>query len=409
MSMPLSGIRVMDLGSFLAAPYGTAILASLGADVIKVEPLPPGEPYRRGRGTADEYFVQYNTGKKSISVDLKNPSGRAVVDRLLETCDVLVHNIRPGKPEKLGLGFEQLAPRFPQLVYAAVSGFGSVGKLGSRPGYDSAAESLSGLYSLLAPRGSFQAGGLPLADTTTGVVTALGVCAALARRSRSGLGGLVETSLVEVAAMLATEGMAHHNDHENPDVRVNESGITSPSSYSARSQTYCLTCADKVLIALALGDSEEHWSELTQLLSLHSPTALSLFRDLDYWERVPEHRAIGDALQEALVCVDSTSLLESLSQRGIPATRIRSYRESILDTGGAVSRVLQEMPGQVDLVRPGFRVDGEWPYRIPRVPRIGEDTRELLTELGLGHEIERLSADQAIRCAPRRDLDAVSR
>jgi crotonobetainyl-CoA:carnitine CoA-transferase CaiB-like acyl-CoA transferase len=402
MSKPLSGIRVMDLGSFLAAPYSTAILASLGADVIKVEPLPPGEPFRRGRGTADEYFVQYNTGKKSISVDLKNPSGRVVVDRLLETCDVLVHSLRPGKPEKLDLGFEQLAPRFPELVYAAVSGFGNVGELSHRPGYDSAAESLSGLYSLLAPEGSFQAGGLPLADTSTGIVTALGVCTALARRARTGVGGLVETSLFEVATMLATEGMVHPIDRRNPDARDTEWGPSSTPPYSARSQIYCITSADEVPIMLALGDSEQHWSELTRLLS--TPTALSQLGDLSYCDRVRDHRAVGEALQQTLTCVDSANLLDLLGRRGIPATRIRSYQESITGTGAA-STVLQEMPGQIDLVRPGFRINGEWPDRVPRVPRIGEDTRELLTELGLGNEIERLLADEAIHCAPGRDRD----
>ena len=103
MNLPLHGVRVMELGSFIAVPYAASILASLGAEVVKVEPLPPGDPFRRGRDADDQYFAQYNAGKKSLSADLKNARGRVVVERLLKTCDVLIHNLRPGKAEKLGL------------------------------------------------------------------------------------------------------------------------------------------------------------------------------------------------------------------------------------------------------------------------------------------------------------------
>ncbi|MDV7088957.1 CaiB/BaiF CoA-transferase family protein [Rhodococcus opacus] len=404
MSMPLLGIRVMDLGAFIAAPYATSILASLGAEVVKVEPLPPGEAYRRGRDVADEYFVQYNAGKKSLSIDLKNPLGRTVVDRLLETCDVLVHNLRPGKAEKLDLGFEQLAPRLPQLVYAAVSGFGNVGPLSQRPGYDSVAQSISGIFSLCSPTGTFQAGGLSsISDLTTGVVTALGVCAKLADRARSGTGGLVETSLFEVSTMLSTEGMAYQAGNLKADALVNGRSDTEYVPYSARSQAYCLVCADGAPVTLAVGDSEEQWSALAQLATSQSPTESHTYRTLDYGQRVREYPAIREALQRSLSHVDSETLLSQLRELGVPATLVRTYREAVTRSSGEVSQVPQMASGQVDLLNPGFRIDGEWPSREPKVPRIGEDTREILSSLGLGDSIEELAAEQAIHCAPQLD------
>ena len=371
MNLPLHGIRVMELGSFIAVPYAASILASLGAEVVKVEPLPPGDPFRRGRDADDQYFAQYNAGKKSLSADLKNARGRVVVERLLKTCDVLIHNLRPGKAEKLGLGYEQVAPGLPRLVYAAISGFGNLGPLGRRPGYDSAAQSMSGLYALLAREGEFQATGLPLADNTTGVVAALGVCARLAGRVRSGVGGLVETSLLEVATMLANGGALG-------------SAVRSGTGYSVRSQVYCLECADGRPVTVALGDSDELWSTLSRLVA----------------DRLEDYEAIRGLLQEYFKEVDAADAVAALRYRGIPATLVQSYRESVIE--GDAAGLLQKCPGTVDLVRLGLSFGETRTSRIPVVPRVGEHTRALLADLRMNDETTQLEAVRAVYCVPEK-------
>jgi len=390
MNLPLHGIRVMELGSFIAVPYAASILASLGAEVVKVEPLPPGDPFRRGRDADDQYFAQYNAGKKSLSADLKNARGRVVVERLLKTCDVLIHNLRPGKAEKLGLGYEQVAPGLPRLVYAAISGFGNLGPLGRRPGYDSAAQSMSGLYALLAREGEFQATGLPLADNTTGVVAALGVCARLAGRVRSGVGGLVETSLLEVATMLANGGALG-------------SAVRSGTGYSVRSQVYCLECADGRPVTVALGDSDELWSTLSRLVADRSQGRLDLLTGpgwARYRDRLEDYEAIRGLLQEYFKEVDAADAVAALRYRGIPATLVQSYRESVIE--GDAAGLLQKCPGTVDLVRLGLSFGETRTSRIPVVPRVGEHTRALLADLRMNDETTQLEAVRAVYCVPEK-------
>ncbi|WKN60162.1 CaiB/BaiF CoA-transferase family protein [Rhodococcus opacus] len=344
MSPALTGVTVVELGGFLAAPYATSLLASLGAEVVKVEPPPPGEPYRRGIGVADPYFVQYNAGKLSLSLNIKTESGMDILVRLLEQADVLVHNFRPGKAEALGLGYEELAPRFPSLVYASLSGFGNAGELAQRPGYDSAAESLSGLYARLGHDAGLRPGGLPLADTTTGVFVALGVCSALARRHITGEGCLIETSLFEVSSMLSTEGSAERVQKVAPD-RSGDPGD------AAVSQVYCLTCADGDSITVALGDSEERWSGLVGIMSDATPIPIANSRSAgNYLDRVHNYRDIEATLQTAAQSFDSTALLDSFRRGGIPARTVRRYLQAF-DEDGSAAAPMQRRKGEVQLLK----------------------------------------------------------
>lgn len=394
MTRPLEGIRVLDFGAFIAVPYATAILAALGADVIKVEPLPPGDPFRRGRGSDDVYFGQYNAGKRSASIDLKTTDGRKVAHALVDSCDVVIHNLRPGKAEKLTLGYENLTASRPRLIYAAVSGFGNVGPLTSRPGYDSVAQSISGLFSLLAPVNVHEAAGLPLSDNTTGAVAAMGVCAALVRRAHTGFGGLVETSLYEVSTMLSTEAMVYR-----PPAGAGTAGSGS-STHSARSQAFTILCADGRVIVLALGDFEGHWRALTKIASQLESTALVDAEGLDYSARVQTHSVLQDRVQQALGTFDSGRVLTLVQESGIPATIAYTYAESVVRPDGILHE-LAAAPGLKDMIQIGMSVDGSTPRRRFEVPHVGHHTRELLVEAGFsGEHIRRLEAESVVYCAP---------
>lgn len=381
-SLPLTEVRVLELGSFIAVPYATSLLASLGAEVIKLEPAPTGDPFRRGLDDADPYFAQYNAGKKSISVDLKAPAGRELVVQLLETCDALIHNLRPGKAEKLGLGAEQLATRLPGLVYMAVSGFGAEGPLVARPGYDSAAQSMAGLYSLLAPESEVQAPGLPLADISTGVVAAIGVCAQLAGRTRTQSGGSASTSLFEVATMLSTSSMMHGDSSDTVD--------------SARAQLYCITGHDGRTVLVALGVSEETWTSLLGALDAGSISTRT-FAGLPYDQRVSDYARIKTDLQLRLGKFTASELVALLDAHAVPATVARSYLDAIDGSPEFASRVFQEGPADlVRLMRPGVSFDHRLPHRLPVVPRVGAHTQELLREVASATSLEKLATDGVV-------------
>src|ERR687885_495737 len=139
--LPLTGIRVLELGAYISGPYAAAILGALGADVVKVEPPNGGDPFRRSIENDSLYFVQYNAGKRSIAVDLKRPEGIELVKALLPRFDVLIENSRPGKTASLGLGPEVCKAINPRLIYSSVSGFGDGGPLRDRAAYDSIGQS----------------------------------------------------------------------------------------------------------------------------------------------------------------------------------------------------------------------------------------------------------------------------
>ena len=203
----LQGIKIVDLSRVLAGPFCTQILADHGAEVIKVEP-PGGDETRRlgppfaPDGTA-AYFGGLNRNKRGIALDLGAPAAREVLFRLLADADVLVENFLPGTMEKWGLGYEELAQRFPRLVYCSITGFGSDGPLGGLPGYDAVLQALCGLMSV---NGFEETGptriGIPIVDLATGLQATITILLALAERGRSGLGQRTETTLFDTAFTL---------------------------------------------------------------------------------------------------------------------------------------------------------------------------------------------------------------
>ncbi|SSW65268.1 Acetyl-CoA:oxalate CoA-transferase [Achromobacter veterisilvae] len=204
----LEGIRVIDLSRVLAGPLCTQILADQGADVIKVEP-PDGDETRtlgpavNADGDA-AYFTAVNRGKRSIAVDLSLACGREALLALLEDADVLIENFLPGTMARWGLDYETgLRPRFPQLIYCAISGFGEDGPLGGLPGYDAILQAMCGLMSVNgAPAGGPTRIGIPIVDHLTGYTALSGILLALYHRARTGRGQRVEATLFDTALSL---------------------------------------------------------------------------------------------------------------------------------------------------------------------------------------------------------------
>jgi len=226
---PLAGTVILDLSRILAGPYCTLLLHELGARIIKVEP--PGGDDARAYGPFQDgeslYFAAINRGKESISLDLKQPADRAILDRLLAGADVILENFRPGTMEKLGLGWEHLHPRYPRLIYAAASGFGHTGPLAGKPAYDMIVQGLGGIMSVTGHPGQKPARiGVSIGDLGAGIYTALGIAAALFHRARTGEATKVDVSMLDCQLSLM----------ENPAMRYLASG-TVPGPMGGRHAT----------------------------------------------------------------------------------------------------------------------------------------------------------------------------
>src|SRR5436189_2606512 len=194
---PLQGITVLDLTRVLSGPYCTMLLGDMGARVIKIEQPGKGDdtrawgpPFLQGESA---YFLSINRNKESVTLDFKQPEGRAILDRLIGMSDVLVENFRPGTLDKIGLDYATLHARHPRLVYCSVSGFGHTGPRRAEPGYDAVMQAEGGLMSITGPaEGPSVRLGVAIADIVSGMFAAYGVAAALVARERTGRGQNVD-------------------------------------------------------------------------------------------------------------------------------------------------------------------------------------------------------------------------
>ena len=205
MSLPLDGVRVLEFSHAVLGPAAGMILADLGADVVKIEPTPDGDPTRRLKGFGQGYFPYFNRNKKSIVVNLKTDEGREVVHKLLEDSDVLLENYGPGTIERLGFGYDALKDEFPRLVFCSLKGF-LPGPYENRTALDEVVQMMSGLAYMTGPPGQPMRAGASVIDVMTGMYGAMAVILALKERDASGVGQLVKTALFETAAFL----MGHH-------------------------------------------------------------------------------------------------------------------------------------------------------------------------------------------------------
>jgi crotonobetainyl-CoA:carnitine CoA-transferase CaiB-like acyl-CoA transferase len=197
---PFAGIRVLDLSGYIAGPYGCALLADMGAEVLKIE-APGGDTLRKYPSTLaaeSRAFLGVNRSKRGLGLDLKNPRGAEVLQRLLARADVLVHNFRPSVPPRLGIGYSQLAPKFPRLVYCALTGYGDSGPLKDKAGYDQVLQAMTGICELQGREQPEIVYG-SVVDYYGASMLAFGVASALFERERTGKGTEVGVSLLRSA------------------------------------------------------------------------------------------------------------------------------------------------------------------------------------------------------------------
>ncbi len=369
--LPLTGIRVLEIGQNLAGPYASEILATLGADVVKVE-RPEGDD-ARGWGPpfwqgASAIFQTVNRNKRSVTLDLKDPRARAWLEDYLATADVLLHNMRPGAMEELGLGAERLTARHPRLVYCALSAFGHKGPRRMQPGYEPMVQAFAGIFSLNGAEDAPPTRvAVPILDMGTAMWVALGCLAALLRRNATGRGGVVDASLFETALTWLTIPFASFKMTGEPPKRhrTGSPRLVVFEAFAARDGEIMIAAANDRLfrkLAQALGRPE--WAEDARFRS-------NALRQANKNALLPEIAAI-------IRTGTSRDWVERLEAAGVPSAPIQSLDQVAAEPQTAAIGMIEEAPGTgLGLVGLPLSFDGARPPMRRAAPKLGEHNREL--------------------------------
>ena len=374
----LSGIRVLEQGTFITGPCAGMMLADLGADVIKLE-SPEGDPYRAYQGDRySPHFQAYNRNKRSIAMDLKSQGDKALFDSMISEADVFIQNFRPGTAERLGAGVERLRKINPRLVYCSISGFGSSGPYTERPSYDSVAQALSGFLSVVVDHENPRFLGPALADAITGIYAAYGTLGALVQRGRTGVGGLIEVSMLEAMAHFAVEPFAAYF----------ALGVAPRSSDRPRlAQAYILRTRDKGLIAIHLSSLEKFWTGLVS--ALDAPALATDPRFKTRLLRVENYEALGAELDRLFSRHDVAHWVEILGKNDVPYAPINGIDAVIKDPQvghlGLIVPVSSPHGGS-HAVRPPVQFEGNRAQSVRAAPLLDEHGADIRKQLAGGRK-----------------------
>jgi len=317
---PLSGITVVDLTRVLAGPYATMLCAELGARVIKVEPPGAGDdaraygPFKNG---VSAYFISVNRGKESIALNLKDDGDRATFDAMLAQADVVAENFRPGTMERLGYGWNELHAKYPQLIYAACSGFGHTGPHSRRPAYDMVVQAMGGIMSITGRQDSEPTRvGMSIGDIGAGLFTTIGIVSAIYDRARTGEARKVDVSMLDCQISLVENAIARYAaTGEIPGPLGGRHPSITPFQVFK-------TLDSHMIVAAGNNPMFERFCDIIGRADLKQDPRFE-----SNGSRTENHGALGAAIEAELMKRSTTDWLPQLDAAGIPASKINNVAD----------------------------------------------------------------------------------
>ena len=378
---PMEGMRVIALEHAVAAPLCTRHLADMGADVIKIERPGDGDFAR----AYDDYvngmcshFIWLNRGKRSVTLDVKNPDARAALDTLIAGADVLVQNLAPGAAARLGLTHEALSPTNPKLVVCDISGYGESGPYVQKKAYDLLIQAESGLISVTGSDDEPSRVGISIADISTGMYALTGILGALLRRGRTGQGGNVKIAMLDALGEWMTYPMLRHAYAGSPPPRVptNHPGIAPYGAHRTRD--------GQIIIGL---QNEREWAVFCAKV-LKQPDLRTDPRFASQGMRRQNRPALTALIEDVFTTMTSLEVAALLDETGIANGRLNEP----IDVWNHVQfaardkwREIQTEAGPVRALLPPFTfTDTE--AVMGDVPSVGQHTGEVLAEIGFSPE-----------------------
>ena len=373
---PLDGIRILDFSRILAGPFCTALLADLGAEVIKVEP-PSGDDQRlmgAFRQGVSISFELINRNKRSLCLNLKHDEGRAIARALARHCDVIVENFRPGVTRKLGIAYEDLQAIQPNLIYCSISGFGQDGPFAAHPSYDVIAQAMSGLMSITGwSDGEPLLVGDSIGDTVTGLYAAWGIVSALYRREISGHGARLDVAMFDSLFTLLPTALAQlQATKSTPGRHGNQHPLSSPfGAYSAKDKQFILAIANNSLFA--------RFASMIGRQELADDPRFSTDR-----ARRTNELALRAIIEEWSASLSASEAVKQLVDAGIPSCEIWDVASAAsseqVEYRGLLAGVEHPTLGTLQLPQQPVQITGLPRRQARRAPALGEHSADILRE-----------------------------
>jgi CoA:oxalate CoA-transferase len=373
---PLSGIRILDFTRILAGPFCTALLADMGAEVIKVE-SPSGDDQRSMGAFREDVSISFeliNRNKRSLCLDLQNEDGRAIARALAQQCDVVVENFRPGVAKKLGIDYEALRAVKPDIVYCSISGFGQDGPLSAHPSYDVIAQAMSGIMSITGlPEGEPVLVGDSIGDSVTGLFAAWGIVSALFRRERSGQGAHLDIAMFDSLFTLLPTALAQlQATQKSPGRHGNRHPLSAPfGAYWAKDSQFIIAIANNSL-----------FTKFANLIG-HPELAQDPRFSSDRVRKINE-TALCVVIEEWSRFLSASEAVEQLLNAGIPSSEISDVESAAnsvqVDHRRLLATVEHPTFGALRLPEQPVQMTGLQRGQVRRAPELGEHSAEILKE-----------------------------
>lgn len=372
--LPLSGLRVLEFTHAIFGPACGLVLADLGADVIKIE-KPDGDDTRRLKGFGTGYFTFFNRNKKSLAVDIKSEAGRAVIEKLLATADVLIENFAPGTMERLGLGYSLLSTLYPKLIYCSLKGF-LPGLYEARTALDEVVQMMSGLAYMTGPVGQPLRAGASVVDIMGGTYGALAILVALRERERTGCGQLVQSGLFENAAYIMGQHMAYAAISQQP-VPPMPARVSAWAIY----RIFNTLEGEQVFVGVT---SDKHWQQFCE--AFERPDLLADEALATNNGRIAQRERLLPDLEAFFARLPKAEILRRCERAAIPFAPIACPEDLFVDEHLAASGALfaTRLPNgeHASLPRQPFSLESATLDLYAQPPHIGEHTADILSALG---------------------------